>query len=222
MLLYFALAYFIFVQANNNNTNFKFNNFNKFNNCNNKFKLNDRFTLHNDDWKIVGNKNVTDAEFRPFSLDGLMSNYIIGKDKLINVYHKNKNDINLWFFSKQFPDNFSLSNSNIFSFTMASLVGDFKKMNYENSSVSTLIKIVNNVTHESIIFPVKNLINKYNGSLQEFIIPMVNTLWLNGQNYTQTGVNHFKEVLQNVTQIDILGDWTQGSETMCLDNVLIN
>ena len=180
--------------------------------------LRDLFHLNNNDWKIFGNKNVTDAIFRPYSLNGMMSNYIVGDDKVINVDHKNKDDSNLWYFGKQFPTNFSLVKSSIFSFTMTSFAGNFKNL---NSPLSALIRVSNNITNELIIFPVNHLINKYNGSIQEFVVPMVHTLWLNGRNYTQMGLEHFKQVLQNVTQIDILGDWTRGNETMGLDNVLI-
>jgi hypothetical protein len=35
------------------------------------------------------------------------------------------------------------------------------------------------------------------------------------------GLNHFKNVLKNVTQIEILGDWTRGNETIGLDNIMI-
>ena len=180
--------------------------------------LRDLFHLNNNDWKIFGNKNVTDAIFRPYSLNGLMSNYIVGDDKVINVDHKNKDDANLWYFGKHFPTNFSLVNSSIFSFTMSSFAGDFKN---PHNPLSALIRVTNNITNELIIFPVNHLINKYNGTIKEFIVPMVHTLWLNGRNYTQMGVEHFKHVLKNVTRIEILGDWTQGNETMGLDNVLI-
>jgi hypothetical protein len=217
MLLYIALIYIIISQTNQNHA-----------------ILQDYFHLNNSDWNIIGNKNVTAAEFKPFNLNGLLSNFIIGKDKLINVDYRNTDDANLWFFSKHFSTNFDLHNASIFSFTMSSFVGDFKKLNYENSSVSALIKLINNVTNESVIFPIKNLIidyskstsksnsTKYNGSLQKFVIPMVNSLWLNGQDYSHIAYNHFKRILQNVTRIDILGDWTQGNETMALDNVLIS
>jgi hypothetical protein len=223
MLLYIALIYIIISQTNHNHA-----------------ILQDYFHLNNSEWNIIGNKNVTAAEFKPFNLNGLMSNFIIGRDKLINVDYRNKDDTNLWFFSKHFPTNFDLHNASIFSFTMSSFVGDFKKLNYENSSVSALIKLINNVTNESVIFPIRNLIidysksisksksisisnsTKYNGSLQRFVIPMVNSLWLNGQDYSYIAFNHFKRILQNVTRIDILGDWTQGNETMALDNVLIS
>lgn len=199
MICYFLIIYLIYIQTVNT-------------------VLQELFHMNNNGWKIVGNKNVTDAVFRPYSLNGLMSHYIIGDDKVINVDSKRKDDSNLWYFSKQFPTNFSLKNSSICSFTMSSFSGDFKN---PNSPLSALIRVTNNVTNELIIFPVNHLIKKYNGSIQEFVVPMVHTLWLNGLNYTQIGVNHFKNVLKNVKQIDILGDWTRGNETMGLDNVLI-
>ncbi len=183
--------------------------------------LKDMFYLNNDNWNIIGNKNITCAFFIPFSLDGIMSNYIIGNDKVINVDYKNKDDANLWYFSKNFPTNYSLSNTSIFSFTMTSFVGDFTKLNYNNSLSSALIKIINNVTNELIIFPVNHLIEKYNGSLHTFVIPMVYNVWLNGYNYSQIDRKYFLRVLSNVTRIDILGDWTQGNETIGLDNVII-
>ena len=37
----------------------------------------DFFYLNNDNWKIIGNKNITDAYFRPFSMNGMLSNYIV-------------------------------------------------------------------------------------------------------------------------------------------------
>ena len=178
----------------------------------------DLFHMNNNGWKIVGNKNVTDAVFTPYSLNRMMSHYIVGDDKVINVDNKRKDDSNLWYFGKQFPANFSLANSSIFSFTMTSFVGDFKN---PNSPLSALLRVTNNVTNELIVFPVNHLIAKYNGSFQEFIVPMVNTVWLNGRNYTQIGLNHFKNVLKNVTRIEILGDWTRGNETMGLDNIMI-
>lgn len=182
------------------------------------------FHLNNNGWKIIdnNNKNGTDVSFRPFSLNGIMSNYIVGHDKIINVDHKRKDDSDLWYFSKNFPANYSLAHSSILSFMMTSLSGDFRKLNNENSSFSALIKIINNVSNTHIIFPVNHLIEKYNGSMQTFIIPMVAEVWLNGVNYTQSSRRYFLEVLKNVTQINILGDWTQGNETMCLDNVFIS
>jgi hypothetical protein len=176
------------------------------------------FHLNNEDWNIVGNKNVS-TTFMPFNLNGLLSNYITGKDDLINVDYKNKDDRNLWFFSKQLS--LYLSNSSILSFTMSSFSGDFSKLNNPNSSVATFIKLCNNVTNDTIIFPIKNLINEYDGKIKTFVIPFVSSLWLNGVNNMPVSFDDFKLILQNITQIDILGDWTRGNEIIGLDNVKI-
>jgi hypothetical protein len=176
------------------------------------------FNLNNEDWNIVGNKNVS-TTFMPFNLNGLMSNYITGKDDLINVDYKNKDDRNLWFFSKKLS--LYLSNSSILSFTMSSFSGDFSKLNNPNSSVATFIKLCNNVTNDTIIFPIKNLINEYDGKIKMFVIPFVSSLWLNGVNNMPVSFDDFKLILQNITQIDILGDWTRGTEIIGLDNVKI-
>ena len=201
MLLFLTIMYFLSIYTNINNAIFQ-----------------NLFNLNNDDWNIVGNKNVS-TTFMPFNLNGLMSNYITGKDDLINVDYKNKDDRNLWFFSKQLS--LYLSNSSILSFTMSSFSGDFSKLNNPNSSVATFIKLCNNVTNDTIIFPIKNLINEYDGKIKTFVIPFVSSLWLNGVNNMPVSFDDFKLILQNITQIDILGDWTRGNEIIGLDNVKI-
>ena len=201
MLLFLTIMYFLSIYTNINNAVFQ-----------------NLFNLNNEDWNIVGNTNVS-TTFMPFNLNGLMSNYITGKDDLINVDYKNKDDRNLWFFSKQLS--LYLSNSSILSFTMSSFSGDFSKLNNPNSSVATFIKLCNNVTNDTIIFPIKNLINEYDGKIKTFMIPFVSSLWLNGVNNMPVSFDDFKLILQNITQIDILGDWTRGNEIIGLDNVKI-
>ncbi len=201
MLLFLTIMYFLSIYTNINNAVFQ-----------------NLFNLNNEDWNIVGNKNVS-TTFMPFNLNGLMSNYITGKDDLINVDYKNKDDRNLWFFSKKLS--LYLSNSSILSFTMSSFSGDFSKLNNPNSSVATFIKLCNNVTNDTIIFPIKNLINEYDGKIKMFVIPFVSSLWLNGVNNMPVSFDDFKLILQNITQIDILGDWTRGTEIIGLDNVKI-
>ena len=201
MLLFLTIMYFLSIYTNINNAVFQ-----------------NLFNLNNEDWNIVGNTNVS-TTFMPFNLNGLMSNYITGKDDLINVDYKNKDDRNLWFFSKQLS--LYLSNSSILSFTMSSFSGDFSKLNNPNISVATFIKLCNNVTNDTIIFPIKNLINEYDGKIKTFMIPFVSSLWLNGVNNMPVSFDDFKLILQNITQIDILGDWTRGNEIIGLDNVKI-
>ena len=203
MLLYFAVIYFLIMNTVAINPVFQ-----------------NMFHFNNNDWNITGYKNVA-ASFMPYSLNGLMSNYITGNDDVINVDHKNKDDRNLWFFSKHFPSNFSLSNASMISFTMSSFVGDFTNLNNPNSSVSAFVKLFNNITDEYIVFPVNHLVEKYDGKIKGFVIPLVNSVWLSGANSMPICYNEFKEVLKNISRIDILGDWTRGNETIGLDNVKI-
>ena len=203
MLLFLTIMYFLSIYTNINNAVFQ-----------------NLFNLNNEDWNIVGNTNVS-TTFMPFNLNGLMSNYITGKDDLINVDYKNKDDRSLWFFSKHFPENFSLTNASSISFTMASFVGDFTDLNNPNSSTSAFIKLFNNITNKFIMFPVSHLIEEYDGKIKEFYIPMVHQVWVNGANNAPLIYDEFKGVLKNITRIDILGDWTRGNETIGLDNLKI-
>ena len=178
------------------------------------------FYTNNEGWNVTGYRNVF-ATFRPNSIDGLLSNYITGKDDVIDVDYKNKDDRSLWFFSKHFPENFSLTNASSISFTMASFVGDFTDLNNPNSSTSAFIKLFNNITNKFIMFPVSHLIEEYDGKIKEFYIPMVHQVWVNGANNAPLIYDEFKGVLKNITRIDILGDWTRGNETIGLDNLKI-
>ena len=179
-----------------------------------------KFYFNNEDWNITGYRNVS-ATFMPYSIDGLMSNYIIGKDDVIDVDYKNKDDRSVWFFSKNLPDNFSLTNASAISFTMTSFVGDFTNLNNPNSSSYAFVKLFNNITKEHIVYPVSNLIEQYDGKIKEFYIPMVQQAWVDGINYMPKTQNEFKDFLGNISIIKILGDWTRGNETIGLDNVKI-
>jgi hypothetical protein len=203
MLLFLALIYFLLLHLGKIEPFFQ-----------------NKFYFNNEGWNITGYKNST-AIFMPYSFDALMSNFIVGKDDVINVDHKNKDDRNLWFFSKNFPANFSLKNASGISFTMTSLVGDFTNLNNPNSSSSAFVKLFNNVSNEYIVFPVNNLIEQYDGKIKEFYIPMVHQVWVDGQNHIPTAYNDFNKFLRNISGIYILGDWTRGNETIGLDNVKI-
>ena len=203
MLLFFILVYFLLLQFGKIDPLFQ-----------------NKFYLNNEGWNITGYKNAA-AIFMPYSLDGLMSNFIVGKDDVINVDSKNKDDRSVWFFSKQLPANFSLANASALSFTMTSLVGDFTNLNNPNSSASAFVMLFNNVSNEYIVFPVINLIQQYDGKIKEFYIPFINQVWVTGHNHIPTAHDDFKRILNNISRIDILGDWTRGNETIGLDNVKI-
>ena len=100
-------------------------------------------------------------------------------------------------------------------------MGDFTNLNNPNSFGSAFIKLFNNVSNEYIVFPVINLIQQYDGKIKEFYIPLINQVWVTGQNHMPTAYDDFKRILKNISRIDILGDWTRGNETIGLDNVKI-
>lgn len=179
-----------------------------------------RFHLNNEGWNITGYKNIS-ATFMPYNLDGLMSHFITGHDDVVNVDYKNKDDRELWFFSKHFPENFSLTNASALKFTMTSFVGDFTNLNNPNSTASAFVKLFNNVSQEYIMFPISNLVEEYDGKIKEFYIPFVYQVWINGVNNAPLVYDEFKMFLKNISDIYILGDWTRGNETIGLDNVII-
>lgn len=150
------------------------------------------FLLDNQGWKIIGNKHIEDPVHQSYNINNLMSHYIIGKDKLINVDYKNKDDKNIWYF--QSPLTYINNNSSFISFTITSFEGDFTKL---NNNIDYIIKIKNNKTE------LKYNINDYNGKDKIFYFPIL---------------NKFKN--ENVI-IEILGDWTRGNEVIGIDNIYI-
>jgi hypothetical protein len=161
-----------------------------------------KFYFNNEGWNISGYRNVS-ATFMPYSIDGLMSNYITGKDDVIDVDYKNKDDRSLWFFSKHFPENFSLTNASAISFTMTSFMGDFTNLNNPNSSSYAFVKLFNNITKEHIVYPVSNLIEQYDGKIKEFYIPMVHQVWVNGANNAPLIYDEFNSTIQRSISIRI-------------------
>ena len=50
------------------------------------------FLFDNEQWKIIGNKIIEPAVHQSYNIDNQISHYIMFKDTLINVDHKNPND----------------------------------------------------------------------------------------------------------------------------------
>lgn len=179
------------------------------------------FLLGSEGWIITGNKLEDTVLYQPYTLQQRdkfdcftsMTHYITGKDNLINVDSKHKDDKNLWYF-KSPPIKLSFDkNSNkptLLTFTLTSFMGDFKNLNY----CRALIKI--NSKCRTFFYP---YVTKYDGNMATFNIPLRNDLWYNedGQN---TEVN-FDTIFDDVFEIEIFGDWTRGIEVIGLDNVII-
>ena len=141
-----------------------------------------------------------------------MSHYIIAKDDLINVDSKNKDDKNLWYFRSP-PIKLTLGKQEkkkpmLLTFTLTSFMGDFRHLN----RCSALIKIICK-SGDTIFYP---HIKKYDGNIETFNVPLINSLWVSKDNN-----NLLDSVFQDEFHIEILGDWTRGIEIIGLDNIQI-
>ena len=178
------------------------------------------FLLGSEGWIITGNKLEDNTilhqhyslQQRDNNCFKSMTHYITAKDNLINVDAKNKDDKNLWYFKsppiKLIFDK-TIEKPILLMFTLTSFMGDFRNLNYCHA----LIKI--NSKCRTFFYP---YVIKYDGNMMTFNIPLRNDLWYNED--VNRGVN-FDTIFDDVFEIEIFGDWTQGVEVIGLDNVLI-
>jgi len=177
------------------------------------------FLLGSEGWIITGNKLESDALHQAYTLlqsdkncNTQMSRYITGKDDLVNVDSKNKDDKNLWYF-KSPPIKITLDKTSgkpvLLTFTLTSFMGDFRHLN--RCSALIKIKVVNGKT---ISYP---YVANYDGKMVSFNVPLRGDLWYND---AETKVN-FDTIFDAEFEIEILGDWTRGVEVIGLDNVII-
>ena len=157
-----------------------------------------KFTLDNEGWEIVGNKATQKdpSDHARYNIKD-MSQYITGKDDLINVDYKFKDDKNLWYFKSPAIENVFLDPKKRYfiSFTMTSFMGDFTKINKNVKDAAIIIKTYKGDT--KIKFQ-----ENYDGKTQKIMMPI-------------------EEKNQRVESIMILGDWTRGIEMLGLDDVKI-
>ena len=168
-------------------------------NANRNLLIEYKFTLDNEGWEIVGNKKQSFNDFCDHARYNIkdMSQYITGKDDLINVDYKFKDDKNLWYFKSPAIENVFLDPKKRYfiSFTMTSFMGDFTKINKNAKDAAIIIKTDKGDT--KIKFP-----EDYDGKTQKIMMPI-------------------EEKNRRVESIMILGDWTRGIEMLGLDDVKI-
>jgi hypothetical protein len=166
-------------------------------NANRNLLIEYKFTLDNEGWEIVGNKLLHDPSDHARHNIKDMSQYITGKDDLINVDYKFKDDKNLWYFKSPAIENVFLDPKKRYfiSFTMTSFMGDFTKINKNVKDAAIIIKT--DKGDVKIKFP-----QDYDGKTQKIMMPI-------------------EEKNRHVESIMILGDWTRGIEMLGLDDVKI-
>lgn len=184
------------------------------------------FLLDNEGWMINQGYNkiykpglkegVTNSYAEHFKYNtGNLNHYIGGKDTLINVDWKNKDDKDLWYFVS--PIKIVGNGPFAITFSMSSFMGDFKKMNV---GVRDRAIIIRTNTSEYWL----SLYEDYDGTPKNYWIPFhVMTICKKENDGTFSKVNNrdLPKLLEKVNEIAILGDWTQGIEMIGLDNVAI-
>lgn len=159
------------------------------------------FLLNSEGWTIVGNKYMTSAIHKPYSL-GPMSNYILGTDNLVNVDSVNKDDRNLWYFRS--PPIKLTKQPAIMVFTITSFSGDFVKLNQG----APVVRIIDSEGRVAAFYKAV-----FDGKMQTITVPFFEELWTSNDDVS------FKKLFQNSFIVEILGDWTRGVETVAIDNV---
>ena len=182
------------------------------------------FLLGTEGWTASGYGSV---EHRAFTIhshrDGpSLSHYILGKEERVNVDAQNRNDKDLWYF--QSPPIVLGFRPTLLMFTMMSFSGDFRRLNRVQALVR--LQFDNGVVAG---FPVYQ---SYDGRSKTFYVQFIEELWIsNSPNIIYDGPNRyaapnsyalFKDSwYKKPFCLEILGDWTQGWETIGLDNVEI-
>ena len=187
-------------------------------------------TLEHRPWIIVGQRLKSDIEKGPS-----LSHFIIGKEDRVNVDARNRDDKDLWYF--QSPPMTLGFRPTLLSFNMMSFSGDFRRLN--RSPALVRLRFEDGSLAE---FPVYQ---EYDGSLTTFYVPFVEKLWTisyDAPTISYSGptisydaptsisggcfVDGGRSIADNhwytkPFRLEILGDWTQGWETIGLDNVEI-
>jgi len=184
------------------------------------------FLLGSNEWTITNNgiKIIKESIFAPYSITRgdnnnkiIANRYIVGDDKLINVNPINSkpDDANLWYFKKVFEKSLNLEEATVLQFTLMPFIGNFT-INNLNRKNNPLVKLVNN--QGLLVETNQNLFTQIDISYQWYInIPLVDKALAYSEDKKD---NNIQDILSNLKEIHILGDWTRGYEVVGLDDVI--
>ena len=188
------------------------------------------FLLGTEGWTASGYGSVEHRAFTIHSYrDGpSLSHYILGKEERVNVDAQNRNDKDLWYFVS--PPIVLEFRPTLLMFTMISFSGDFRRLN----RVPALVRLR---FHDGVVagFPVYQSYDgqSYDGRLKTFYVQFIEELWIsyaaptsyNAPNIIYDTPNRYAllkdQLYKRQFNLEILGDWTQGWETIGLDNIEI-
>jgi hypothetical protein len=191
---------------------------------------------------------ITIPSHEPYLLGNTLSRYILGSDAVINTgtgYSPSQSrgtDSMLWYFEApdKFLGNLGIAYNGYFSFAIQSFAGDFSISNYNDLSATNLVELYCDDCRGPVrrglklVFPLKSLVTKSstglflgNAMVVRIALQESSGWFVDPQDVLQRG--HEKtptqcqmiQTLSRLSKIRILGDFTQLSETVALDDVRI-
>lgn len=188
------------------------------------------FLLGPDGWTIIGNKaRVSNPIYEPYSRNNFINHYIYATDNhnhisTTNPMHRDKA---LWYFNapSKMLGNMGIAYGGYISFVISIFAGDLKQMNQGVNLVELECGRCGDNAGITLGYPMPN--NPMINNMASFKIELTETAnWQKITQETTTGHSlskrEFIEVLSQLSGLRILGDLTQWTETLALDNVYIS
>ena len=191
------------------------------------------FLLGPDGWTIIGNKaSVSPPIYEPYNRNNFINHYIYATDNHVHISTTNpmrtpisQRDKALWYFNapSKMLGNMGIAYGGYISFVISIFAGDLKQM---NQGVN-LVELECSRCGYKIGYPMPT--NPIKNNMASFKIELTETsIWQKVTQDTTASINRslskreFIEVLSQLSGLRILGDLTQWTETVALDNVYIS
>jgi len=184
------------------------------------------FLLGPDGWTIIGNKKrVSNPIYEPYSRNNFINHYIYATDNHnhISTTKRSQRDKALWYFNapSKMLGNMGIAYGGYISFVMSIFAGDMKKMNQGVNLVELECGRCGDNAGITLGYPMPTgpIIN----NMASFKLELTETAnWFTQDTTTSLSKHEFIEVLSQLSGLRILGDLTQWTETVALDNVYIS
>jgi len=190
------------------------------------------FMLGTDDWTIIGNKaSVSVPIFEPYSRNNMCNHYIYATDNHVHVPTNNpmrthiNRDKALWYFNapSKMLGNLGIAYGGYISFTISIFAGDLKQMNQGVNLVELESSCCGYNKGITLGYPMPT--NPIKNNMASFKIELTETAnWFIQDTTSGDSLSkcEFIQVLSQLSGLRILGDLTQWTETVALDNVYIS
>jgi hypothetical protein len=210
-----------------------------------KTLMSSSFTSNSEGWAIEGNLRKNSVNYESSSRGKELNHYIFGTDDSITSSNTDSNspDTSLWRFvaPSKFHGNMNPSYNGVLKFTLSSFSGDFSTNNLNYDTTSNTNSVTNTVkpntsnhlvkihcktckvnTGVTIAYPFPT---DYTGKTKVFELPLNENSWLIDPESSLTTWSkptkcEFLEVLSNISEFSILGDFTRWYESIAIDDVI--